>query len=181
MMHNQALQIELYTDGGVIGSNPSKAGGTWAFRVIQDGKVTNQYSGIVTPEQMGLPYITNNLTEMRAVVRGLLTVSYIHPDFAGTVYSDSMVTLGRIFCGWKWSGIPPVLRNEFNEARAGLKQWEKIRWVLLDGHPTHAHLAAGIGKHGHAVSLHNVWCDKECGRLAAQYKKGTAILEGAQS
>jgi len=166
-------QIELYADGGVIRKNPSTIGGTWAFRIVANGMAIAERSGVITPQEACLPAITNNLTEMLAVVRGLALLS-LTPQFCGTVYSDSMVTLGRIFLGWKWSEIPPWLHQEFRTARAGLRCWDQVRFVLLDGHPTKAHLDAGKGKRGHAVSAHNVWCDHECGRVGAQYK----LLEG---
>jgi hypothetical protein len=45
--------------------------------------------------------------------------------------------------------------------------------VLLDGHPTQAQLAAGVGKRGHPVSAHNVACDRAC---TAQANRVRAML-----
>jgi hypothetical protein len=88
----------------------------------------------------------------------------------GTIYSDSQVTLGRAFLGWKWHNIPLWLYDRFGFVRKALVNWDKIEWVLLDGHPTKAQLAAGIGKRGHPVDKNNVWCDEMCQSLSAQFQ-----------
>lgn len=166
------LSNALFADGGVIGANPSGIGGTWAWRwvreslVVCDGLLVTQDSGVITPRQADLPSITNNLTEMLALVRGLQALSI---SWTGTVYSDSQITLGRVFQGWKWKNIPLWLHHEYQQARARLVSWEKIKWVLLQGHPTRAELAAGVGSRGYPVSEHNVWCDKACGESAAEF------------
>ena len=154
---------ELYCDGGVININPSPVGGTWAFRILSDGEVMEEASGIITPEQAKTEMVTNNLTEMLALVRG---IQRLPNTWTGTIYSDSQITLGRAFMGWKWTGIPKWLYEDFGRAVKALRNWEQIRYVLLSGHPTKAQLALGIGKGGRPVSEHNVWCDHECGRRA---------------
>jgi ribonuclease HI len=65
-------QINIYVDGGVIGPNPSPKGGTFAYIFIE-GKEKRMLSGsgIVTPSEMGLDSITNNLTELLAAVNAL--------------------------------------------------------------------------------------------------------------
>lgn len=83
---------QLYCDGGVIEKNPSKKGGTWAAKLIQGGKVVRARGGIITPAQAQMETVSNNLTEMLALVRGL---EMLPDDWSGTVYSDSQVTLGR--------------------------------------------------------------------------------------
>ena len=163
----------LYCDGGVILNNPSTYGGTWAFRCLYDGQVTQQMSGIITPETAFMPAITNNLTEMLALVRGL---EALPPTWAGTIYSDSQITLGRAFQGWKWKNIPLWLHQGYQRARGKLVNWDQIKWVLLQGHPTKAELVAGVGSRGYPVSEHNLWCDKECGRRASEFLK--ASFEG---
>jgi ribonuclease HI len=149
--------IAIYADGGVIGANPSEIGGTYAYRLI---KVSGEPIGFanVLPGKPGAP-VTNNQTEMLAIIRGL---SKMPRDFAGTVYSDSAVSLGRLFKGWRWSNVPKFIHDEYRDQVMRLIFWDKISYVLLDGHPTAAQLAAGIGKRGHPVSEHNVWCDKAC-------------------
>lgn len=157
---------QLYVDGGVININPSTIGGTWAARLVQDGKVINEWSGVITPAEAYMLSVSNNLTEMLALVKGL---SFLPWDWRGTVYSDSQVTLGRAFQGWKWNNVPSWLYNAFGNQCARLVHWKQIHYVLLDGHPTKAHLEAGVGKRGHPVSAHNAWCDHACQAQAKQF------------
>lgn len=160
------LKNALFADGGVIGSNPSAIGGTWAWRILRNEQVFQQAAGVITPRQADMPAITNNLTEMLALVRGLQALPI---SWAGTVYSDSQVTLGRVFLGWKWKNIPLWLHHEYQQARARLLNWEQTQWVLLQGHPTKAELADGVGSRGAPVSEHNKWCDMACGLQAAEH------------
>lgn len=157
---------QLYCDGGVISHNPSTIGGTWAARLIKDGVVVREWSGVTTPVDAGMPTVSNNLTEMLALVRGLQLLPW---DWRGTIYSDSAVTLGRAFLGWRWKNIPQDLYNEFGNQVARLVHWKQIHYVLLDGHPTKAQLVTGIGKRGHPVSEHNVAVDKACGEQAIKF------------
>jgi ribonuclease HI len=157
---------ELYVDGGVIRKNPSAIGGTWAARLVEDGRVLWGTGGVITPKEAQMPEITNNLTEMLALVRGL---SLLPDDWQGTVYSDSEITLGRAFMGWKWKNIPLWLHHEYQAQVKRLKYWPVIRYVRLDGHPTREHLATGKGKRGGPVSVHNAWCDEACGHAAAVF------------
>ncbi len=163
----------LYCDGGVIGHNPSPIGGTWAFRRVDRGLVMAEQSGVITPETAELPAITNNLTEMLALVRGLQSL----PNYwTGTIFSDSQITLGRAFLGWKWKNIPMWLHHEFQKERTRLTRWNLIDHVLLQGHPTRAELNAGTGSRGYPVSEHNVWCDLACGQQASEFLKLKAAL-----
>lgn len=161
---------ELYCDGGVIERNPSPIGGTWAFRLLQNDEVVREKSGVVLPAQVKMETISNNLTEMAAMLKGLMALPN---DWTGTVYSDSQVTLGRVFMGWKWNNIPPVMHGIYQRIYSRLIHWDQIRYVLLDGHPTKAQLAAGEGKRGHPVSEHNVWCDKACNEAAKRFLEGS--------
>lgn len=159
----------LYADGGVIGPNPSKTGGTWAYRILAGGVVVAEKSGVITPKQAKVEAVTNNHTELCAVVAGLRALP---GDWAGVIYSDSMITLGRVFEGWKWENVPAWLKNMYEQERARLTRWNEITYVQLDGHPTAAQLAAGVGKRGHPVSEHNVWCDHACGAAGRAFLKG---------
>jgi ribonuclease HI len=155
----------VYADGGVIGVNPSPIGGTWAYvHVDAGGEVIARDSAVVTPRS-SVPLITNNLTEMIALVRALAALP---AGWSGHVYSDSQITLGRLFLGWKMNGIPPMLVKQGADALERL-DLPNVQWTLLDGHPTKAQLAIGKGKRGNPVSIHNVACDKECGRLAREF------------
>jgi len=164
---------DLYCDGGVIGANPSTVGGTWAFCIVEAGVRVFQNQGVITPDET-LPAITNNLTEMLALVHGLHSLP---AGWAGTVYSDSQITLGRAFDGWKWSKIPDWLHHEYQVERARL-DWENIKHVLVQGHPTKAELTAGVGLSGRPVSEFNVWCDKACGEAGRWYLELQAECEG---
>lgn len=150
--------LELYVDGGVIAVNPSLIGGTFAYRLVLDNGRFVGVGKVVTVDQMGGP-VTNNQTEMLALLEGL---KHLPDDWVGMIYSDSMVTLGRAFSGFRWKNIPAWMHKLYQEQRRRLIHWDEIKYVLLDGHPTKAQLKAGIGKRGHPVSEHNVWCDQAC-------------------
>lgn len=155
----------LYTDGGVILKNPSTYGGTWAYVHLNgDGVVIRERSGVVLPARWQLEAITNNFSELLALTYALLPL----PDgWSGTVYSDSQCSLGRLFWGYKkWKGIPDELREM---AEANVKRLGAVEAILLDGHPTKAQLALGIGKRGNMVSAFNVRCDDLCTEQARRF------------
>lgn len=167
-----ALHIAVYADGGVININPSPHGGTWACIFVDlatgpapGGTIILTASGIVTPNDIGLPTVSNNLTELLACVEAMERL----PDgWGGVIHTDSYVTLCRLAnANPSFSGIPDHLRTRTWTARRRLGRFSV---ALLDGHPTRAQLAAGIGKRGNKVSAWNVACDKECGRLAAEWR-----------
>lgn len=166
-MSDQTI-VAIYADGGVIGRNPSVQGGTWAWcHVNAAGEHVAIGSGVVTPSDIRLPTVTNNVTEMMALTNGLLALP---PGWSGRVYSDSQITLGRLFWSWKWNNIPPQMIDTARQAMQRLR-WKEFQPILLDGHPTKAQLITGIGKRGAPVSEHNVWCDKECTRHAALFRE----------
>lgn len=151
---------ELFCDGGVVGANPSPFGGTYAWRRVEDGVVIAEGARFISTADARVPAVTNNLTEMLALIKGL---ECLPADWQGTVLSDSQITLGRAFMGWKWNNIPAWVHHRFQTGRARLVHYDAFEHVLLAGHPTRAQLAAGVGRHGYRVSEHNVWCDKACG------------------
>lgn len=168
------IHTGMFADGGVIGTNPSIIGGTWAVRWVENDVPLTEKSGVVAAgyhDGMGgsyacMPTVTNNLTEMLAVIRALQALP---KSWTGIVYSDSAITLGRVFGGWKWTGIPAWMHQEYQRERLRLVNWSRIGYVNLQGHPTQSELATGIGKSGRPVSIHNVWADKECGKAGAAY------------
>ena len=170
-----AMITALYTDGGVIGPNPSLLGGTWAWcHVNECGQRIRHESGVARPflrDADGHPVpVTNNNTEMIALTRGLLSL----PDgWSGDVYSDSRLALGWTFWNFKHELVPPLL---YQKALAARSRLGLVNVVLLDGHPTRAQLAAGTGKRGGPVSEHNVFCDAEC-TARAHEAKGAKDLE----
>lgn len=160
----------LYTDGGVIGANPSKIGGTWAIRLVDGytGEASVGTSGVVLA---GSNTVSNNLMELIAVVRGLTyCIENFGSGWVGTVCSDSQITLGRVFHNWSMNGIPEDLVLELLQLHRNFKFWDRFGYQLLEGHPTQRELQAGVGNRGYPVSTHNKWCDDECNRLKGAYK-----------
>lgn len=154
------MSDSIYCDGGVIRKNPSPYGGTWAWcRVIGGVKVEHD-SGTVSPTEVGLPAVTNNLTELLAVVKAMASL----PDgWDGTLYTDSLVTLRRVAVPrGRFAGIPDDLRGQVVAHR---KRLPRMRLTLVTGHPTKTELAKGVSEKGRPVSQWNVWCDAECQRL----------------
>lgn len=175
MNQTPALSFALYADGGVIKQNPSTHGGTWAFRLLQNGAVVQEESGVMLPKTFGVESITNNQSEMYALLIGLERLHCRIPnwitaatDWHATIYSDSAVSLGRLFSGYKWTNIPQLMHLMYQAVWRELNP-RFMSYVLLDGHPTKDQLAAGKGKRGHPVSEHNVWCDHACGRAAKSF------------
>ncbi len=168
-MSKQIEIVAVYADGGVILKNPSTIGGTWAFCAVDaEGNQVIEQGGVVLAT--ATRPITNNQTEQMAIVKGLEAM----PDgWSGTVYSDSMIALGRVFKGWRGKNLPS---NVIERTTAAMARMGKVEYVLLQGHPTKADLERGIGaKRGFPVSKHNVWCDKECGRQAKEHLAKAAV------
>lgn len=156
--------IALYADGGVIGANPSPIGGTWAWCLVDaTGQRVCEYFGtlLTSPD---LPFVTNNVTELVALVNGLEALPH---GWSGTVYSDSWVSLQRVFLAARLKNVPQWLVDRLHALQRSRKL-ASMSYVLLDGHPTKAQLAAGVGKRGAPVSIHNVWCDEACTKVARE-------------
>jgi hypothetical protein len=184
----------VYADGGVLGRNPSKLGGTWAWcwsltekLVVPDVTpwVFREGAGLclygATEKECGLtgfrvvegraPEITNNVTEFLALARCLAPLP---AGWEGPVYSDSQITLGRFFRGWETKGLPPDWVARVHEVI--LPRLGKLTPVLLDGHPTRSQLQAGVGKRGNLVSSFNKLCDHQCNLVAGVYTAALAEL-----
>lgn len=164
-------QQTLYTDGGVIGPNPSTVGITWAWRLVgPDGAPLQHNVGAFLCDDVS-PTLGNNFAELLAAVEGLESLPV---GWRGTLASDSQNTIGRIFLGWKVkTGVPPWLLNRLRAVQQRI-DLPNCRYVLLDGHPTQAQLDAGRGKRGAPVSVHNVWCDQQCTALGQQIARQRA-------
>lgn len=157
--------VGLYTDGGVIGQNPSLIGGTWAWCLVDaSGEMRRHAVGWLTPAELDAEAVTNNHTELLALVLGL---EALDADFAGTVYSDSWVSLQRVFLAAKLNNVPQWLVERLQILQKS-GRLANLDYTLLDGHPTRAQIEAGIGKRGHPVSKWNVWCDQQCSAIARE-------------
>ena len=158
---------QLFTDGGCVKANPSPIAGTWAWCYVVDDVMVSHDSNIIYPEVFNSNTVTNNQTELIAMLSGL---SFLPPDWIGVVKSDSQVSLGRVFLNWKFKrGIPAHIILKYQEIKKKFLYWNQIKWVLLSGHPTKKELETGIGKNGLPTSKWNVWCDKRCGELSKEF------------
>jgi ribonuclease HI len=164
----------VYTDGGVIGRNPSTVGGTWAYCFVdapgpQGGTRVAWASGLEPCVDDSEP-VTNNLMEYIAVLKAL---EALPPGWSGNLYSDSQITLGRVLRSWATNGIPDRLVERMTRACARLGP---INPVLLQGHPTRADLEKGVGvKRGFPVSEHNVWADNACTEAGKAYVEALGL------
>lgn len=161
------MTSELFVDGGVIGKNPSKIGGTWAWCLIEDGNLIEFKCGCVYAGFVDCGVITNNFTELYAAVRALRSV----PDgWEGTLYTDSVVTKHRLTNSDAFVGIPKWLITETKTLRI----IKKPKIVLVGGHPTKAELIAGKRRDGRPCSPWNVFCDKACCKMAKKALQGNS-------
>lgn len=170
-MSDLSLAVKAFADGGVIGVNPSPLGGTWAVYFVdaQDQEIAH-FSGVITPEMVGLPTVSNNVSELYACLEAMKRL----PDgWKGVLHTDSGVTQCRLVnASPGMKGIPEAGVQATFRHRARLKG---MRVVLLDGHPNLAQLAAGVGKRGYPTSKWNVLCDQECGRQATAFRTAATL------
>lgn len=160
--------LKLFCDGGVCLKNPSSIGGTWAWVIVDGDEPVEQKSGFIKPEEMKSGTVTNNQTELLAIVRGF---QRLHPANVVHVCSDSMVSLGRVFRKYPFNNIPTWLREELEAEKKRLLKFFEFRYVLMDGHPTRKHLEQGFGKRGNPTSKWNKLCDDLCTKESAAYLK----------
>lgn len=159
---------ELYTDGGCIDRNPSPFGLTYAFRIVADDAVIGEDAHALPPSAFGVATLTNNNAELYALCMGLFSLP---SGWTGRVNSDSQLALGWIFFDYKTDTIPASLLGCLRDARHIVRRSPgQFTWRLLQGHPTRADLARGIGaKRGFPVSIHNVACDRACRRAGQTF------------
>lgn len=155
----------LYCDGGIIGPNPSKIGGTWAWCLIETktNAMISKGKGLLRPEKLGLKIVSNNSSELWAAIQAL---SFVDKKWDGIIYTDSMVTLRRLTGSHRFEGVPEWLVHTTTELRKNRK-WSVM---LVAGHPTKAELGRGYRKNKDGsttpVSFWNKWCDKHCTAIA---------------
>jgi ribonuclease HI len=158
----------IYCDGGTIGRNPSKEGGSWAWCLVKNDKVIKSDSGIILPKDIDLPSVTNNLAEFLAA---LYALENMEDGWKGIVYTDSSVTFCRLRrASARTNGIPKQFVDRLAKQRIRLKS---IRVNLIAAHPSTVELSDGF-KHRRGkkvqVSKHNVFCDKLCEQAVLSIK-----------
>jgi hypothetical protein len=159
------IPVAVVADGGVMGVNPSPLGGTWAFCYLDaEGRRFHERSGILTPEAIGLPAVSNNVVEFYAIARALWGL----PDgWSGRVFSDSQNALIRWFRNAAMNGMPA---QWMEGRRHHVRRLGEVSYTLLAGHPTREDLEGRFSKkRGLPVHPENVWCDLECIRQAMEY------------
>jgi ribonuclease HI len=140
--------MKIYCDGGTIGRNPSKIGGTWAWCKV-----------VITPEDADTANITNNFTELYAAIRALESEN----TKKVSLFTDSNITKLRLTTSNKFANIPKWMINRAKE----LRKIGNYEVTLLGGHPTKKELITGRKKkNGLPVSKFNCLCDEECNKLA---------------
>lgn len=164
----------LFCDGGVITRNPSPYGGTYAW-ILVDNKGTriNHDNGFFSPESIGKEKVSNNASELYAVLQALEFVLKEYPNYQGHIWTDSMITWRRLTKSFKFNGIPDFMRLQCLQIRRnGL-------WIPkhLGGHPTLKDLAMGYDNRGLPVSVHNVSCDNMCKKQSAKFLSRMNIKE----
>jgi ribonuclease HI len=147
----------VYTDGGVYGRNPSRIGGVWAWCYVKEDSFVTAGSGYVQPEDIKLPVVTNNMTELYAMLQAF---EDLPPGWKGTVVTDSLNTLRRFreSDSQSFKGVPHELRQRVRDVR---RKFPDVGFLLVAGHASQQDLRVGY-KEGLPVSKWNVWCDKQC-------------------
>lgn len=160
--------LNLYTDGGVVGANPSPFGGTYAFVGVDsdDCKVFEGY-GFIRPDDLRLPSevddgideVTNNVTEILAIYYALHYVRHLPHTTTFTVWTDSQIAERWWTCKHpELSPYPQAIHNLRYSVPGTLA---RTTFRLLAGHPSKSHLQRGI-KNGLPVSPWNMLADKLC-------------------
>ncbi len=187
--------VEVYADGGCICNVCSPVGVTWAFiHVDENGRIARRCNGLIltapwydrwlqTNGNKQIEYdfntyksgavkglepgmvATNNLSELFAASMALVLVEEY---WQGKFFTDSAITIGRMWRGHALNGIPQDVRELMWSA---MRISNHIKPVLLDGHPSRDQLESGIGKRGNPVSIFNKLCDQDCTRLAKEFKE----------
>lgn len=155
--------VQIFCDGGLAGpKNPSPEGGTWAYliriRQLASWELVGAGAGRISPADYGLTSVSNNISELVAMVEGLRAAEFAVPDNPKQVLSDSWITLQRVFRGARMNNLPPELKALAMIA----PDFVKGGYLLLDGHPTKLDLERGVGKRGNPVHLGNLYCDVAC-------------------
>jgi ribonuclease HI len=178
----------LYSDGGVVETNPSPVAGVWAWcatdttgwRIIEDGGFFLATDGP----------ISNNQAEWCAA---MLALEAMPDGWGGTLVTDSKNVLDRLEYLRRHLGLPAsqvvVPRNLpwqwYRRMVTSLLRLGDVSFRHVKGHPTAADLKRGFtldadGVRKYEVSDQQVWCDAECQRQAnrARLSNGGVVLMG---
>ena len=160
------MNAELYADGGLVYANPSPYGATQGVRIVVDDTVVFE-QGYFYPASFFGGSAGNNSSEVLAIALGFEAWHNLFGTrFMGTVYTDSENAKGFYQLTNRMS-VEPKVHSKVNEV---LPYLGPSKWVLLDGHPSAAHLYKGTGKRGGPVSIHNVVCDELATEAGIQAK-----------
>lgn len=175
--------VTIYADGGCINKNPSPFGGTWAWLAAdEDDDALHAEHGWFTPPAYndggrelvdGIQTAGNNQAEFLALALAMQAIKGPRPGWSGLILTDSQLTINRWSKAAGLRGIPFIWRRFMGTI---LRMPGRLSFQLLDGHPTMAQLASGVGKRGNPVSVHNKECDSLCrisGEAAQRTGRGT--------
>lgn len=177
--HTKEAIVQVFADGGPVGRNPSPIGGTYAYIIrFRLPKWTEwieyrRQVGFIAPSA-SMEVITNNVCELVAVCTGIIESFSLleEPTDVLEVFSDSEVTLLRLFGNVKVDGLPPYARVLFKDARFILRNLgQRANYTLLQGHPTIGELQDGVGKSGRPVHALQHEMHGACSKLQEQVKK----------
>lgn len=164
---------EVYTDGGIIGKNPSAIGGTWAVVFVRSGELHGERSGVILPSDIGMETVENNIAETIAI---MLALECLPIGWSGTLFGDNLNSIRRARDLKIKDAVPKFVKDRL----LAVRQTVEPTFVLLGGHPTIAEAEAGIRADGKRVSKWNVRADKLCCLAAAEYlKSGTRAADPA--
>jgi hypothetical protein len=166
----------IYTDGGLLSSNPSSRGGTWAWCRVENDTIVLEDSGILWAEDMPGGTVSSNQAEFYAVLNAFCSLS---DREIVEMYLDSDVTLSRWTGDGRFgrSGIPDPW---WDGMLLQLRRCGGASWHHLSGHPAvrpskldgKTDLERGYkikrdGTPGDPVSQYNVHVDTLCTIQAA--------------
>ena len=170
------MAIALYTDGGLLGRNPTRQAITWAWCRVESGEIVAERCGWIRASELpirpdvGWPEGTNNQAEYYAILDGL---EHLGDTEHVTVWTDS-----RVAYGW-WTDSRSSLRSipadwRIRQNRQLRRRGAVTAWQHLHGHPIQRKLAEqkerasrgeDISQDGY--SEYNVYVDGLCRSMTA--------------
>ena len=179
-MSEEQKIVAVFTDGGLVGHNPSTKGGTWAWcAVTPEGEHVREVSAYLLPKtstcpgnpRVGSDVVTNNDVEFFAAMRALESMAV---GWSGALATDSRITIERLKkC--REGQMPTAFRADwFSRAECAFKRLGTVNLIHLAGHPTQKDLERGYKENSDGtttrVNRHQTWCDSRCRELAEQFE-----------